>query len=184
MTEYEKTAKEKMEGNVEAFRALARKIRTGRAQPALLDSVQAMSYGKLRPLPHMANISSPSPRTLVIAPWDPQTLKDVEQALVRANLGVNPQNDGKAIRLNLPELTEERRKELVKEVKKSAEKCRVDLRNSRRAVNEEIKKAVKDKSLSEDDQKHLNGKIQKITDSFMEEAEKIVQAKEKEILEF
>ena len=101
----------------------------------------------------------------------------------RANLGVNPQNDGKVIRLNLPELTEERRKDLVKEVKKIAEKCRVDLRNSRRIINEEIKKALKEKSLSEDEQKDLSNKVQKITDQFMEEVEKITQAKEKEILE-
>lgn len=182
--EYTKRAQDKMEKNIEAFRSKARKIRTGRAQPTLLESVQVIYYGSPTPLSQMANISTPSPRTLLVSPWDLKALKDIEQALVRANLGINPQNDGKVIRLNLPELTEERRKDLVKEVKKIAEKCRVDLRNNRRVINEEIKKAVKDKSLSEDEQKQLNTEIQKITDDFIEQVEKIVQAKEKEILEF
>ena len=173
----------KMEDNIEAFRSRVRKIRTGRAQATLLEAVQVLYYGSQTPLSQMANISSPSPRTLVVAPWDIKALKDVEQALTRANLGINPQNDGKVIRLIFPELTEERRKDLVKEIKKSAEKCRVDLRNNRRIANEEIKKAVKEKSLSEDQQKQLNNEIQKITDHFIEKVEKILQAKEKEILE-
>lgn len=181
--EYIKQIQAKMEDNLSAFRSRVRKIRTGRAQPALLESIQVLYYGNSTPLNQMASISSPSPRTLVVSPWDMRALKDVEQVLVRANLGVNPQNDGKVIRLNLPELTEERRKDLVKEVKKEAEKCRVDLRNNRRAVNEEIKKALKEKQLSEDEQKHLNSEIQKITDQFMERVEKVFQAKEKEILE-
>lgn len=173
----------KMESNLTAFRSKIRKIRTGRAQPGLLESVQILYYGSTTPLHQMANISSPSPRTLVINPWDIKALKDIEQALVRANLGVAPQNDGKVIRLNLPELTEEKRKDLVKEIKKEAEKCRIDLRNNRRAINEEIKKAVKDKSLSEDEQKLLNSETQKITESFMDKVEISLQAKEKEILE-
>lgn len=181
--EYIKQTEAKMKDNLEAFRSRVRKIRTGRAHPALLESVQVLYYGKPTPLTQMANISSPSARSLLISPWDMKALKDVEQALVKANLGVNPQNDGKVIRLNLPELTEERRKDLVKEVKKEAEKCRVDLRNNRRGVNEEIKSAVKKKDLSEDDQKLLNNEIQKITDSFMDQVEQILEAKEKEILE-
>ena len=183
MEEYTKQAQAKMEDNLSAFRARARKIRTGRARPSLVESISVLYYGNQTPLSQMANISAPSARTLVISPWDLKALKDVEQALSRANLGVNPQNDGKVIRLNLPELTEERRKDLVKEVKKIAEKCRVDLRNSRRIINEEIKNALKEKSLSEDEQKDFNNKVQKITDHFMEEVEKITQAKEKEILE-
>lgn len=182
--EYTKQTKTKMEDNIEAFRSKIRKIRTGRAQPALLETVQVLYYGSLTPIFQMANISSPSPRTLVVTPWDIKALKDIEQALVRANLGINPQNDGKVIRLILPELTEERRKDLVKEVKKIAEKCRVDLRNNRRIINEEIKKSVKEKHLSEDGQKLLNNEIQKITDGFIEQVDKILQNKEKEILEF
>ena len=181
--EYTKQTKEKMENNVSAFRSRVRKIRTGQAQPALLEGIQVSYYGTKTALFQMTNISSPSPRTLVITPWDIKALKDIEQALVRSNLGINPQNDGKVIRLILPELTEERRKTLVKEIKKEAEKCRVDLRNNRRIINEDIKKAVKDKILNEDEQKYLNNEIQKITSDFMDQTEQILQAKEKEILE-
>ena len=181
---YSQTAKERMENNISAFRSRIRKIRTGRANPSLLEPVTVLYYGSQTPLAQMASISAPSPRSLVVNPWDIKALKDIEQALVRANLGVNPQNDGKVIRLNLPELTEERRKDLVKEVKKEGEKCRVDLRNSRRGIMEEVKKAVKEKHLSEDDQKQINNEIQKLTDHFVEQAEKAIQAKEKEILEF
>ncbi len=181
---YIQQAQSKMRDNIEAFRSRARKIRTGRAHSSLVDSIQVPYYGSPTKLSQMANISSPSPKTLVISPWDLKALKDIEQALARANLGVNPQNDGKAIRLIFPDLTEERRQALVKEVKKEAEKCRVDLRNSRRMVNEAIKKAVQDKHLSEDEQKRLNSEIQKITDSFIQQAEQIIQTKEKEILEF
>ena len=181
---YTEQAKDQMEKNKEAFRSRIRKIRTGRANPALLDPIQILYYGSQKPLSQLASISSPNPLSLIVTPWDTKALKDIEQALARANLGVNPQNDGKVIRLHLPELTEDRRKELVKELKKEAEKCRVDLRNCRRAINEEIKKALKEKTISEDEQKNLQGEIQKITDQFMEETEKIFQAKEKEILEF
>ena len=182
--QYSQTAKEKMENNISAFRSRLRKIRTGRASPALLESVTVLYYGSQTPLSQMANISSPSPRTLVVNPWDGKALKDIEQALARANLGVNPQNDGKVIRLNLPELTEDRRKDLVKEVKKEGERCRVDLRNNRRTVMEELKKAVKDKQLSEDHQKQIGSDIQKLTDQFVDQVDKLIQVKEKEILEF
>ena len=181
--QYITQAQNKMKDNIEAFRSKVRKIRTGRANPSLLDSIQVPYYGSLTALSKMASISSPSPKTLLVSPWDSKTLKEIEQALAKANMGVNPQNDGKVIRLILPDLTEERRKDLVKEVKKEAEKCRVDLRNNRRLINEEIKKAVKEKQLSEDEQKHLNNEIQKIIDDFMDQVEQVVQTKEKEILE-
>lgn len=181
--QYSQKAKERMENNVSAFRIRLRKIRTGRANPALLESITVLYYGNQTPLAQMANISSPSPRTLVVNPWDIKALKEIEQALARANLGVNPENDGKVIRLNLPELTEDRRKNLAKEVKKEGEKCRVDLRNSRRMIIEEIKKAVKDKQISEDSQKTAENDIQKLTDEFASQVDKIVQAKEQEIME-
>jgi len=174
---------EKMRDNITAFRSRIRKIRTGRAQPAILESVQVIYYGNSTPLNQMAHISTPSPKTLLVSPWDINALKEIEQALSRANLGLTPQNDGKVIRLSLPELTEDRRKDLVKEVKKEAEKCRIDLRNNRRVINEEIKKAVKDKLVSEDEQKQKNASIQKVIDRFIEEVDQLVQAKEKEILE-
>ena len=154
-----------------------------RANPALLESITVLYYGKQTPLAQMANISSPSPRTLVVNPWDIKALKEIEQALTRANLGINPENDGKVIRLNLPELTEDRRKDLAKEVKKEGEKCRIDLRNNRRVIMEEIKKAVKDKKMSEDEQKKINSEIQKLTDEFVNQVDKIIQSKEQEIME-
>ena len=181
--DYKNKAEEKMRKNMEGFKARLRPIRTGRAKASLLDSVEVVYYGTLTPLSQMANISSPDARTLLINPFDSRTLKDVEQALVKANLSITPQNDGKLIRLMMPELTEERRKELAKAVRKEAEKCRVDLRMSRRAINEEIKASVKNKQLSEDEQNRLNGEIQKITDSYMQQTETLLEAKEKEILE-
>lgn len=181
--DYKNKAEGKMRKNLEGFKARLRLIRTGRAKASLLDSVEVLYYGTLTPISQMANISSPDSRTLLVNPFDSQTLKDVEQALVKANLGVTPQNDGKVIRLIMPELTEERRKELAKAVRKEAEKCRVDLRMSRRTLNEEIKASVKDKQLNEDEQKRLNSEIQKVTDSYIQQTETLLKAKEKEILE-
>ena len=180
---YTKNLEVKMKDNLEAFKGRARKIRTGRISPSVLDQVQVLYYGRNTPVSQMASISSPQARSLVISPWSSDALKNLEQALAKANLGATPQNDGKVIRLNFPELTKDRREELVKELKKEGEKCRVDLRNSRRIVNEEIKKAVKDKAISEDDSKSFQSEIQKITDSHMKETEEIIKLKEKEILE-
>ena len=178
------TMKEKMENNLEAFQSRIRKLRTGRAGPELLSAVNVLYYGKQTPLSQMSSISVFSARTLVINPWDAKSLKEIEQALVRANLGAQPQNDGKVIRLNFPELTEDRRHELVKELKKQAEKTRIDIRNKRRETLEEIKKEVKNKEISEDEQKQLQSEIQKITDQFIENVDKSLSAKEKEIMEF
>ena len=183
MSSYTESMKEKMESNISAFRQWIRKIRTGRANPALLESVMVLYYGNQTPLSQISQISISSSRTLMISPWDNQALKDIEQAIVRANLGLNPENDGRIIRLNLPELTEEKRKELVRELKKRGEKYRVDVRSSRRAAMEELKKAVKEKEMSEDEQKKLNEEIQKITDQFIDQIEQILTAKEKEIME-
>ena len=174
---------EKMENNISAFRQWVRKLRTGRANPALLESLMVLYYGKQTPLNQMAQISASSSRTLMVNPWDNKALKDIEQAIVRANIGLNPQNDGRVIRLNLPELTEERRKDLVKELKKKGEKYRVDIRNFRRSALEEIKKLVKDKKMSEDEQKKLQEEIQKITDQFIEQVDQVLTTKEKEIME-
>ena len=183
MSSYIDSMQKKMESNILAFRQWIRKIRTGRAHPALLESVIVLYYGNQTPLSQMSQISTPSPRTLMISPWDNKALKDIEQAIVRSNLGLNPENDGRVIRLNLPELTEERRKELVKELKKKGEKYRVDVRNSRRAAMEELKTAVKQKEMSEDEQNKLSEEIQKTTDQFIDQIEQILTAKEKEIME-
>ncbi len=176
----EKTA-EKMEKNLEAFKARLRRIRAGRAEPSLLESARVFYYGSPVPLSQIATISSPSPRILLISPWDAGALKDIEHALTRANLGMAPQNDGKVIRLTVPELTEERREALVKEARGEAEKCQVDLRASRRAVIEEINKAEKEKLISEDEQKRLINEVQKTANSYREKTESALKAKEGEI---
>jgi len=183
MTAYTEPMTKKMESHISALRQWLRKIRTGRANPALLESVMVLYYGNQTPLTQMSQISTPSSRTLMINPWDNKALKDIEQAIVRSNLGLNPENDGKVIRLNLPELTEERRKDLVKELKKQGEKYRVDIRNSRRSTMEDIKKALKEKEISEDEQKKLEEEIQKITDQFIDQVEQALRVKEKEIME-
>jgi len=183
MEEQKQKIHKKMQDNVESFTARLRKMRTGRAQSALLENINVMYYGISTPLSQMATISVSSPRSLVITPFDIKSLKDIEHALVKANLGLTPQNDGKLIRLSIPELTEERRKDLMKEVKKETEKCRVDLRNSRRLINEEVKQMLKEKSISEDVYKKWSADLQTITDQFMTQVDTTLEAKEKEIME-
>ena len=183
MEEQKQIVTKKMEDNIESLSSRLRQMRTGRAQTSLLENVKVLYYGSVTPLSQMATISIPSARSLIVTPFDLKSLKDIEQALVKANLGLTPQNDGKLIRLMIPELTEERRKDLVKEIKKEAEKCRVDLRNNRRLMNDEVKKLVKEKVLSEDNHKRWNEEIQKITEKFMAQVETVLAAKEKEVME-
>ena len=168
---------------MDSFKSRLRKMRTGRAQASLLENIKVNYYGALTPLIQMSTISTPSPRSLAITPFDMKSLKDIEQALIKANLGMTPQNDGKVIRLTIPELTEERRQDLVKEAKKEAEKCRVDLRNNRRKINDDIKKLAKDKVINEDRHKELQDEIQKITNEFINQIDQVLKSKEKEILE-
>lgn len=173
----------KMQNNLDSFCDKIQKIRTGKVQTSILDGIQVFYYGKQQALTMIANISVPSARMIVINPWDVKSLKDIEQALSKSHLGIHPQNDGKLIRLIFPELTEDRRKDLVKEVKKQAEKSKVDLRNNRRIVNDTIKREVKNKEISEDQEKQLKIDIQKITDDFIEKVHNAFLKKEKEILE-
>ena len=183
MEDKKQEVSKKMENNLESFKSHLRKMRTGRAQSSMLENIQVLYYGALTPLIQVASVATPTARSLVITPFDAKALADIEKAIVQANIGLTPQNDGKVLRLTVPELTEEGRSNLVKEIKKEAEKCRVDLRNSRRSVNDEIKKLAKDKQISEDEQKRLNDEIQKITDKFISQVEQITEAKEKEIME-
>ena len=183
MEAYKNKVNQKMEDNVESFSSRLRTLRTGRAQSSLLEPIKVSYYGSLTPLSQMATISISAPRTLVVTPFDMKSLKDIEQALIKANLGLNPQNDGKLIRITIPELTEERRKDLIKEIKKEAEKCRVDLRNNRRQVNEDVKKKLKDKEISEDEFRKWNEDLQKITDQFIKQVDQLLSSKEKEIME-
>lgn len=175
--------KSKMEKSIEALRKDLSRIRTGRASLTLLDGVRVNYYGVPTPLSQVASLSVPESRTISIQPWDPKTIGEIEKAIQKSDLGLTPLSDGKIVRINIPPLTEERRKELVKVVKRMEEECKVAMRNIRRDANEQLKTAKKDKNLSEDDQFKYQEEIQKLMDKSIEKAEEVVKAKEKEILE-
>lgn len=158
-------------------------IRTGKASPALVDHIMVDYYGTPTAIKSLAGISIPEPHMMVIAPWDPSALSAVSKAITTANIGINPVIDGKAIRLPIPELSEERREELIKIVKKKAEEGKVAVRNVRREMNDTIKKMEKDKHLTEDDKFEGEKKIQVETDKFIKDIDELVKHKEKEILE-
>lgn len=157
------------------------KIRAGKASPQMLDNVQVEYYGSFVPMSNVASISAPDARTLVIQPWEKSSLTPIEKGIMMANLGFNPQNDGTLIRITVPPLTEERRKDLVKRAKAEAEHCRVTLRNVRRDANEALKKLNKE-GLPDDSFKVSETKVQQLTDSFSQKVEKILEVKEKEIM--
>lgn len=175
--------KSKMEKSIEALRKDLSRIRTGRASLTLLDGVRVNYYGVPTPLSQVASMSVPESRTISIQPWDPKIIGEIEKAIQKSDLGLTPLSDGKIVRINIPSLTEERRKELVKVVKRMEEECKVAMRNIRRDANEQLKTAKKDKNLSEDDQFKYQEEIQKLMDKSIEKAEEVVKAKEKEILE-
>lgn len=158
-------------------------VRAGRANPALLDKVTVEYYGVPSPLKNIANISTPDPRTLLITPFDPKSIADIEKAINIANIGITPSNDGKAVRLAIPPVTEERRKELTKTVKKLGEDAKVAVRNLRRDANDELKKEEKAGELTEDDLKKALDEVQKVTDKAMKEIDNLCASKEKEIME-
>lgn len=158
-------------------------VRAGRANPALLDRIMVEYYGTPTPLKNISNISAPDPRTLQIVPFDPKSLHDVEKAINLANLGINPSNDGQCIRLIIPQVTEERRKELTKTVRKMGEEAKIAVRNLRREANEALKKAEKSGELTEDDLKSDMDEVQKKTDACMKDIDAIIEHKEKEIME-
>jgi len=175
--------KSKMEKSIEALRKDLSRIRTGRASLTLLDGVRVNYYGVPTPLSQVASLAVPESRTISIQPWDPKIIGEIEKAIQKSDLGLTPLSDGKIVRINIPPLTEERRKELVKVVKRMEEECKVAMRNIRRDANEQLKTAKKDKNLSEDDQFKYQEEIQKLMDKSIEKAEEVVKAKEKEILE-
>ena len=158
-------------------------IRTGKANPALLDSIKVNYYGQSTPLNQVANIAVPDARLITIQPWDKTLVPEVEKAIQGSELGLNPQSDGTLIRLPIPPLTEERRKDLVKLVKRIGEDCKVALRNIRRSTNDGIKKLEKDHQISEDEMHTRQDEVQKLTDKSVSEVDNIVQLKEKEIME-
>ena len=171
-----------MDKSIQSLKADLAKLRTGRASTALVDSVHVDYYGSATPLAQVANITTPDARTIQINPWEQPMVAAVEKAILAANIGLTPQSDGKVIRINVPAMTEERRKELVKLLKKMGEDTRVAIRNQRRDGNELIKKLEKDRKVSEDESKKFQEQIQKKTDEKVAEVDKIVAAKEKEIM--
>ncbi len=173
----------KMEKRIDAYASELKTIRAGRANAQVLDKVAIDYYGTMTPIQQVGSISSPEPRLLVIQPWDVTVLKEIEKAINASDLGISPQNDGKVIRLNFPPLTEERRKELVKTVKKYTEEAKIQIRNIRRDALEEFKKQKKDGEMTEDDVKGAEKDVQNLTDKYVKEIDSICAAKEKEIME-
>lgn len=178
-----KETQEKMQKAIEAVDHEFNTLRTGRASVALVDAVQVESYGTKMPLKQLSTITTPDSRTIAIQPFDKSQAHAIEKALIAANLGMNPTNDGKIIRMMIPPLTEERRKDLVKVAKKMAEDGRVSVRNIRRHSNEEIKKTEKSHAITEDDMDKATHKIQELTDKFIKEVDDLLARKEKEIME-
>ena len=175
-------ATEKMNKTISVMKQEYNSLRAGRANPQALDRITVDYYGSPTPINQMGNISVPEPRMLIISLWDTKLIPVVEKAIQKSDLGINPANDGKVIRLIFPELTQERRKELAKVIRKKAEESKVAVRSIRRDAMEDIKKQKKDNLLTEDDQKKLEEKVQKLTDEKVKEIDTIAQAKEKEIM--
>lgn len=178
LTQYE----EKMQKSVENLEAEYATIRAGRANPNILNKIKVEYYGVPTPMQQLANITVPEARTLVIAPWEPSLVKEIEKAIMNSDLGITPNNDGRNIILNFPELTEDRRKELVKDIKKKGEGAKVAIRNIRRDANDAIKNMEKNGDISEDELKDNEDKIQKLTDKYVGQIDKAVESKSKEIM--
>lgn len=174
--------KERMEKSIGAFKEKLSEIRAGRANPAILNKVKIDYYGTPTPINQVAGVSVPEARLIVIQPWDVSVLKDIEKAILSSDIGLNPNNDGKVIRLAFPELTEERRKELAKEIRKIAEEAKVAIRAIRRDGIDEAKAKQKSSEITEDELKSAETEIQKITDKYIDEIDKILADKEKEIM--
>ena len=178
-----KTAGEKMEKTISVIQKDLATLRAGRANPQILDKITVDYYGSPTALNQVGNISSPEPRLLVIAPWEPSMITPIEKAIQKSDIGINPSNDGKVIRLLVPELTAERRKDLCKQVKKRIEEGKVAIRSIRRDAMEAVKKLKKDSQITEDDQRKAEDELQKLTDAQIKEVDKIAAEKEKEIME-
>ena len=182
MSEILDVCKNRMDKAIEALDKEYSAVRAGRANPAVLNKVVVDYYGVPTPVAQMAAVSVPEPRTLLITPWDATSLKDIEKAIQVSDIGINPSNDGKSIRLNFPPLTEERRRDLCKDIKKYAEDTKVSVRASRRDSLEKIKAQEKNGEITEDDRKQLEKKVQDLTDKFCKEADTLAANKEKEIM--
>ncbi|MBU3180976.1 ribosome recycling factor [Clostridium psychrophilum] len=175
-------ADEKMNKSITVLKHELSSLKAGRANSSMLDRIRVESYGSLVPLSQVANISSPEPRVLLIQPWDKSTVKDIEKAILKSDLGLNPSSDGSVIRLIIPELTEETRKNLIKVVKKTGEEAKVAVRSIRRDANDKIKGLKKSSKITEDEAKDAENITQKETDKFIKELDKLIDNKEKEIM--
>ncbi len=176
-------AEERMGKSIDVLKKEFASIRAGRANPAILDKIRVDYYGVPTPINQMANISVPEPRLLLVQPWDKSVIGNIERAILKSDLGLNPNNDGSVIRISIPQLTEERRKDLVKMVKKKSEDFRVEMRNIRRDANDQIKMFEKEGEISEDDARKGTEKIQELTDKYVEKINQILENKEMEIME-
>ncbi len=181
--EVKKRLTDRMDKTLEVLRKDLAGMRTGRASLSILDGIMVDYFGTPTPINHLATLSVPESRLITIQPWDPKAISEIEKAIQKSDLGLNPSNDGKIIRLAIPQLTEERRKEIVKLVHKRGEEAKISLRNIRRDGNDEIRRLEKEKHLSEDDTKRSLDEIQKITDSYIKKVDEIVSRKEAEVLE-
>ncbi|MGH7356181.1 MAG: ribosome recycling factor [Candidatus Rokuibacteriota bacterium] len=179
-----KEVETRMSGAADSLSRELASVRTGRASTALLDGIRVDYYGTPTPLNQMASVSTPDARTITIQPWEPTQLKEIEKAIVKSDLGLTPANDGKLIRLTIPTPTEERRKQLVKNVHKMAEDARVAVRNIRREANDKLKQMSKDRKVSEDEERRGHDQIQKTTDKFITKVDEVLKKKEQEILTF
>lgn len=171
-----------MEKSIQSLQKDLIKVRTGRASTALIDHIQVDYYGSKTPLTQVANLTTPDARTIQVTAWEPSMLGPIEKAILEANVGVTPQNDGKIIRISMPPLTEDRRKDMVKMIKKMGEEAKIVLRNQRREANDAVKKEEKDKIVSADEAKKLQEQVQKVTDEKVAEVDKVIAAKEKEVM--
>ena len=178
-----KNTSEKMAKSVEALKLDLTKIRTGRASLSLLDGITVAAYGSAMPINQLATLTIPESRLIVIQPWDPQMLGGIEKAILKSDLGLTPVNDGRLVRINIPQLTEERRKEMVKRVRKIAEEYKVAVRNLRRESNDALKKQKESKEISEDEMFKLQDEVQKVTDKFVKNIDDIAIGKETEVME-
>ncbi|MCI6610376.1 MAG: ribosome recycling factor [Ezakiella sp.] len=177
------SAKEKMNKSIEVYKEDLAAIRAGRANPSLLDRIEVDYYGVMTPLKQLSNVSAPEPRQIVIQPWDANVIPAIEKAILASDLGLNPSNDGKIVRLIVPQLTEERRKELSKVVSKNSETAKINIRNIRRELIDDAKKLEKDKVITEDELHKAESEAQELTDDMIKKIDLIAKEKEKEIME-
>ena len=181
-SEIANSSKENMEKALQSLLTDLKKVRTGRAQISMLDSIKVNYYGTPTPLNQVSALSTPDARSFLISPWETSILKEIESSIVKSDLGMTPMNDGKVIRLKVPELTEDRRKDLVKNIKKICEDARVSVRMVRRDANDNLKGQLKDKAISEDENKRFQEEVQKLTDDYIKKIDQLATDKEKELM--